>query len=338
MDIIAITKSRGTKKKKIIKDQDFNIPNFNEYKIFCNNTYNINQLKEICKNYKLKVSGNKTILKERIYKYLYESFFCVKIQKNIRKFLIKKYFNLIGPGINYKLCRNDTDFFTLENLNEIDIFNFFTIQGEDNNIWGFNIISIYNLFLKCNSKSNEEVLNPYTREKIQPKGKIFDKIKTLIRMSKIYTTGINVTINNEEINNSKKIIEIKSLELFQIMDSHGNYTDINWFRSLNKYHLIRFLSELLDIWQYRAQLTNNIKKDICHPCGNPFRYITINNINNLNLFSLQKTTLFVIEQFITKGINRDMCSLGINFVLCAFTLVNQNAANALPWLYESVAV
>ena len=175
MDIIAITNSRGTKKKKIIKDQDFNIPNFNEYKIFCNNTYNINQLKEICKNYKLKVSGNKTILKERIYKYLYESFFCVKIQKNIRKFLIKKYFNLIGPGINYKLCRNDTDFFTLENLNEIDIFNFFTIQGEDNNIWGFNIISIYNLFLKCNSKSNEEVLNPYTREKIEPKGKIFRK-------------------------------------------------------------------------------------------------------------------------------------------------------------------
>ena len=156
-------------------------------------------------------------------------------------------------------------------------------------------------------------------------------------MSKIYTSGINVTINNEEINNSKKIIEIKSLELFQIMDSHGNYTDINWFRSLNKYQLIRFLTELLDIWQYRAQLTNNIKKDICYPYGNPFRFITINNINNLNLFSIQKNTLFIIEQFITKGINRDMCSLGTSFVLCAFTLVNQNAANALPWLYESVA-
>ncbi len=337
MDIITITKSRGKKNKKNITDEEFNIPNFNEYKFFCNNSYNINQLKEICKNYKLKVSGNKTILKERIYKYLYESFYCIKIQKYIRKFLIKKYFNLIGPGINYKLCRNDTDFFTLENLSGINIFNFFTIQGDDNNIWGFNIISIYNLFLKSDNKLSEDVLNPYTREKIVPKSKIFDKIKTLIRMSKIYTTGINVNINNEEINNSKKIIEIKSLELFQIMDSHGNYTDIKWFRSLNKYQLIRFLSELLDIWQYRAQLSNNIKKDICHPYGNPFRFITINNINNLSLFSLQKNTLFIIEQFITKGINRDMCSLGINFVLCAFTLVNQNAANALPWLYESVA-
>ena len=86
-------------------------------------------MKEICKFYKLKVSGNKNILKERIFKYLYESFYCIKIQKNIRKFLVKKYLNLIGPGINCKVCRNDTDFFTLENLNEIDIFKFFTIQG-----------------------------------------------------------------------------------------------------------------------------------------------------------------------------------------------------------------
>ena len=156
-------------------------------------------------------------------------------------------------------------------------------------------------------------------------------------MSKIYTDGIIVSINNEEINDSKKLIEIKSLELFQIIDSYGNYTDITWFRSLNKYQLIRFLTELLDIWQYRAQLDDNIKKEICYPNGNPFRFITITNINNLNLFSLQKNTLFIIEELITKGINRDMCSLGINFVLCAFTLVNQDAANALPWLYESVA-
>ena len=75
MDIITMTKSRGKKNKKNITDEQFNIPNFNEYEFFCNNSYNINQLKEICKNYKLKVSGNKTILKDRIYKYLFESFY-----------------------------------------------------------------------------------------------------------------------------------------------------------------------------------------------------------------------------------------------------------------------
>lgn len=337
MDIIEVNKIK--KKYKIITDKDFKIPNYNEYNFFSNNYYNINYLKEICKFYKLKVSGNKSNLKERIYNYLYQSFFCIKIQKNVRRFLLKKYLNLIGPGLNYKLCRNDTDFFTLENLNEIPIFYLFTYKGSDNCIWGFNIISIYNLFIKTNNNDNKNknILNPYTRENIEPKYKIFNNIKTILRMSKIYTNGINIKINNEEINNSKKFIEIKSLELFQIMDSHGNYTDINWFRNLNKIQLLRFLNELIDIWNYRAELSLNIKKNICYPYGNPFRFISTNNINSLSLFSLQKKILFVIEEFITKGINRDMSSLGINFVLCAFTLVDLNAARALPWLYESVA-
>tara|TARA_Y100000816_G_scaffold236206_1_gene182011 strand:+ start:3348 stop:4367 length:1020 start_codon:yes stop_codon:yes gene_type:complete len=337
---ICIENPNKRKKKltRIITDNEFKIPNYSEYEIFYSCSYSIIFLKEICKNYKLKISGNKNELKERIYYYLFKSYFCIKIQKNIRRFLINKYLNLIGPGLNYKLCKNDTDFFTLENLNDIQIYHFFSYRGNDNSLWGFNIISIYNLFLKSSNNDNGDVLNPYTREKIEPRSQIFNNIKTMIRMSKIYTDGINLKINNQEVNNSKKIIEIKSLELFQIMDSHGNYTDINWFRSLNKNLLIKFLTELLDIWQYRAELSNNIRKDICHPYGNPFRFITISNINNLNFFSLQKNTLFVIEQFITKGINRDMCSLGINYVLCAFTLVNQNAANALPWLYESVAV
>ena len=38
MDIITINKSRGKKYKKIISDEDFNIPNFNEYEIFYNNS------------------------------------------------------------------------------------------------------------------------------------------------------------------------------------------------------------------------------------------------------------------------------------------------------------
>ena len=140
MDIITINNKKRKKLIKIVTDSEFKIPNYNEYQNFYSNSYSVNFLKEICKNYKLKISGNKSNLRERIYNYLYESFFCIKIQKNIRRFLIKKYLHLLGPGINYKLCKNDTDFFTLEDLNEIDIFNFFSYKSTDNSIWGFNII------------------------------------------------------------------------------------------------------------------------------------------------------------------------------------------------------
>ena len=44
------------------------------------------------------------------------------------------------------------------------------------------------------------------------------------------------------------------------MDSLGNYTDSKWFTDLNKFNLIKFLKELLDIWNYRANLSLETKK------------------------------------------------------------------------------
>ena len=36
------------------------------------------------------------------------------------------------------------------------------------------------------------------------------------------------------------------------------------------------------------------------------------------------------------GVDKDSQTLGSYYVLCAMTLVSQDAAIALPWLYESV--
>ena len=127
------------------------------------------------------------------------------------------------------------------------------------------------------------------------------------------------------------------LELFQIIDNLGNYTDIKWFLTLNRYNLSKFIYQLYDIWVYRAQLENNIKISICYPSGNPFHNCNINNINQYTFYSLQKLVLQIIEEFITKGINTEMCNLGASYILCAFTLVSNDAAIAMPWLYESVA-
>jgi hypothetical protein len=44
-----------------------------------------------------------------------------------------------------------------------------------------------------------------------------------------------------------------------------------------------------------------------------------------------------MEKIIKSGINRESKCLGCNYVLCAITLVNVEAAQALPWLYYSVS-
>ena len=39
-----------------------------------------------------------------------------------------------------------------------------------------------------------------------------------------------------------------------------------------------------------------------------------------------------------KGVNEESSKLGCFYVLSALTLVSEEAATALPWLYESVAL
>ena len=50
------------KNQKKIKQEDFEIPSYGDYSKFETINYNVKQLKQICKHYKLPSSGNKTHL------------------------------------------------------------------------------------------------------------------------------------------------------------------------------------------------------------------------------------------------------------------------------------
>ena len=119
------------------------------------------------------------------------------------------------------------------------------------------------------------------------------------------------------------------------MDGLGFITDPSWFLTLNKQYLQRFLRELLDIWEYRAQISDIIKRKINPEHGNPFFSYNITYLQHKCFIVLQKIVLDIIEIFITKGESSEYKALGIYYVLGALTIVSNNAASALPWLYES---
>ena len=48
--------------------------------------------------------------------------------------------------------------------------------------------------------------------------------------------------------------------------------------------------------------------------------------------------LKIMESFVYSGRDETYQNLGAMYVLGALTIVNENAASALPWLYESFAV
>ena len=317
------------KKRKKISNELFVIPELKDYFNLIKINYNKNQIKQILKRYHQPVSGNKEVIIHRCYNYLKLSYFASIIQKNFRRHLVSKYIQASGPALkNYDLCTNKTDFLSLEKLSTIKSKNFFSFKDEDNFIYGFDFCSIYNLLLK-----EKPPKNPYNRKEF-PKN-ILENIHKKIKLSKIL--GLSIKTELDDLKTDKeKVFKFRVLAAFHKMDELGNYTNAEWFYSLKKFHLIKFLRELLDIWEYRAQLTWDTKRRIFPPLGNPFDKIKIQVLLNKSEEKIKKKVLFLIENLITKGIDKQAKCLGAFYVLGAMTLVNSDAAAALPWLYESV--
>jgi hypothetical protein len=320
-------------KKKMEKVDNDYIPLFNQYHYLLKYNYNLHQLKMFIKHYKLKITGNKSQLTNRLYYHLYFSYHAIKIQKKIRTCLVKKYNIAHGPAYrNRSLCVNTSDFLTVDDLTEIPLEQFFSYKDDDGFIYGFDILSLHNLIYKCNGI----IKNPYNRRPIT--NNIIEDLKTLLRLSKILKIPICTDI--KEISNDisqEKSLELRILTLFQEIDSLGNFTNPLWFSSLNRMQLMKFIRELLDIWNFRAQLNNSIKLLICPPLGNPFprsnpiAYL----LNCQNNEEMQKFIMDILEKLVNINTDRDNRSLGAYYVLGALTLVNEEAAQSLPWLYQS---
>jgi hypothetical protein len=323
------------KKPIKITDEKISIPNIENYNEISKYNYNLSQLKLFAKHYKLKIGGNKNELLSRIYSYLYFSSYIIKIQKCFRGLLARKYKALHGPAcINRKLCTNSSDFITMEPINEINFHQFLSYKDIDGFIYGFDITSLHNLYFK----SSKEIQNPYNRSLLPDS--VFKTIKSILRLSRILKIHINLHFEDDTQHIScEKAIELRTLSLFQNIDSLGNYSNPQWFLSLNRNQIIKLVRELGDIWNYRSQLSQEVKRNIC-PLnnGDPFRNLSMPYIHTEgNMFNVKKVVLEVLEKFVNSGIDKDSKSLGAYYVLGALTLVNEEAATSLPWLFQSVS-
>jgi len=325
----------NTKKKFKIKDEDFSILKMNEYELLKTHQFKVNQLKDICAHYQLKKTGNKDELINKLYNFLKFSLYAIKIQKVIRGVFLNRFIQYGGKAFKKRqLCVNDTDFATLENVKEIPFNQFFSWeQGEC--VYGCDIMSFYGLIYKKNYIGQQkDALNPYNREKIEKK--TIDQFKQFLKLGKLNHIEQEKEIIEEPIDPKKKM-EMRIVELFQYINELGNYSDSSWFLNLPLHMLVMFIRELYDIWNYRAQLTPSMMREIVPPHGNPFLGLQMHLAQHQNEDYLRKSALRIMDYMVKSGHSNDNRSLGAYYVLAALTLVNEDARNALPWLYQSVA-
>jgi hypothetical protein len=220
----------------------------------------------------------------------------------------------------------------MDELTKIENTQFYSFKDDDGFIYGFDILSFYNLI----NKSNGTVKNPFNQQPLSPI--IINKFKTLLRLSKLFKIKVSTKLSDITTEVSyEKSVELRALTLFQNMDALGNYTNVQWFLTLNKHQLMTYIKELIDIWFYRANISETTQREICHPTGDPFHRLPepeeINAMENLN--DIRKPILYVMEKLVNSGINNDNKCLGAYYVLSALTLVNFDAATSLHWLYEA---
>lgn len=315
----------------------FNIDRDYSYENIIINNYSVQQLKSFCRKYRQLRGGTKDELQNRMFFYLLRSVDAIIIQKTWRNHIMKKYHMMRGPArFKRDICINETDFCTMEDIKGISYEQFFSYMDIDDKIYGFDLISIFTLL----SKGRFLTQNPYNRNKIP--NIVRKNINTILRLASLMKENIIVHIEEPEELNPQKKLEQRTHNIFHEMDLLGNYTQMEWFTSLGRAALIRFIRELADIWNYRANLSEMTKMEICPPNGNPFAPNGYNSGNILHsLLTLQtdmlkSQALTIIEKIVKSGVNHGSQCLGTNYVLCAFTLVNSNARESLPWLYQSV--
>ena len=92
----------------------------------------------------------------------------------------------------------------------------------------------------------------------------------------------------------------ENLGYFQKIDNLGNYSDAKWFISLDKARMIRFISELYDIWSYRSQINNETKMQICPPNGRPFYNMNLNTTNQYSFEELKQKSVEIMDNLVSR--------------------------------------
>lgn len=328
------------KKKKISKN-DVNKEENNtsvilksiNYRDLVKYKYTVNEYKQMLKTNNLKC---KVLKKNDLKHYCTNMFYLIenvkKIQKCWRNYFICLFNKTLGPSYrNFKISNNIEDFLTAEPLNEIDYYYYMSFKDKDNFIYSFNIVSLYSLLNK-NMKHN-----PYNRNDFS------DEIVNMIYRRLAY----NKILNKLDIFNEYKPQQITQedqiRQLFTRMDELGNYTNADWFLQLNRESIIKFLFELFEIWNFRAQLSPQDKYNLCPPTGNPFVRLPRHSLSNFqsftryNLKQMRNFGFSVMEKMLYSSQsveNQNLCAL---YILSALTLVSNDARVSLPWLYASVS-
>ena len=223
---------------------------------------------------------------------------------------------------------NIDDCGTLENLLEVPIEYYIQYQDATDNLWyGFDIRTLESILASKNP------VNPYNTKNLKSNEKLMENYSH----KKLFILNNNRKMSHDspKLTESQRFSQFV-VRVFQKFDELGQYTDTEWFTTLSIEQLKQFYHLANDMFDYRAQLTDEMKKNIVKN-GLIFHNFksTLSKFKNIHIRILQVEILREMERVIDEGVDKEFKILGMNLILSALVEVSHRASLALSHLVQS---
>jgi len=254
-----------------------------------------------------------------------------RIQQIWKKYSHKILWHRQGPAVFDKtLANNQTEVYSLENLDIIPKIFFFSFSDSQKNIWAFDIRSLSFLLSK-----NKIIKNPYTNILLSQES--INKIQ--IRITWLQNHKYPIMYIDNSTFTSEQMWNQHVLDIFLKMEESGYIVNSDWFHDLDKEDHIEFYKKLYDIWNYRLGLSYQ-QKNIIVPRFNSknklFKY-TLEEILQKEEKIIKKNNLLIIERLVSSSNDKTQRSLGVMYILMGLCYVNSNVSDAYPWIFASIS-
>jgi hypothetical protein len=304
------------------------------------------ELKEIARQRGLHTSGKKNDLKQRIQKNIRQHSKANVVQCAFRGHMARQWIRLKKTSSATPV--NDTDFYTLEPVKEMEFLYYIDYVDEQNNMtYVFHINSLMNLLAKTGSMSN-----PYTRDKLDVN--LLHRMIRVIQLTYVLFPGSELINCCENVQtqtvqtgqpgqtaalplNPDTNYTTLANELFMKLDALGNYTNIGWFTRLNNTQLCLFIMRLCHFWN---KIERSLRRKIC-PRRNLFstENLGINSMDDNRPIAENRALVIRIgETLVNDGIDAEHRMLGAMYFLTGLTVVSMEVRQELPWLYDNYFV
>jgi len=223
--------------------------------------------------------------------------------------------------LNTYQCNNDEDFYTYDDLKNVPKIYFYSYSDSNNLRWGFDIRSLQKLI-------SMHYPNPYTTEPV-PENVIQD---VSLKMSDLKKLPEYEDLTDSIQRDRKALIKQNVVDLFSLIEQSGYTCHVEWFTTLTRHKLKELYKQLEDIWNYRSQLSNEMKRNICPPDGQIFQTPIVEVMQYTVKEDLQELILHEVKKF-TKAVSDSDRKLGYMYFLIGLGTVSQDCKEAhMDWL------